>query len=307
MVDSVPVELRAGNPETSRASGGNLSRTRSLISRFLMCGNAQARVSSPDSLSNATTPGLLIGRPQDDQVTVRSQPRTIRRNPHRRSTGQLATGQAIRKTFSISALSLLVNVKKDRVHWHGDGLQLVVDAITDAHISLTNMRKGSVVYEVQVQRGLGQSVHIPVSKHGLYSIKIAAKHQSSDPSIAKVQRTELELHKGNDVLIPRIVGQYVHLEGGGQYSLLEIYGLPSSSADVIGVASEGEPAEYQNGEGLECVVCLSSDRDTIVLPCRHLCLCAECAENLRSRVDKCPICRECCQGLLQVKLIDDKD
>ena len=33
--------------------------------------------------------------------------------------------------------------------------------------------------------------------------------------------------------------------------------------------------------GAECVVCMSDMRDTLILPCRHLCLCNTCADSLR--------------------------
>ncbi|CAI5537561.1 unnamed protein product [Closterium sp. Naga37s-1] len=39
----------------------------------------------------------------------------------------------------------------------------------------------------------------------------------------------------------------------------------------------------------ECVVCLEDPRDTLVLPCRHLCLCLHCAKALRFQSNKCPI------------------
>lgn len=41
----------------------------------------------------------------------------------------------------------------------------------------------------------------------------------------------------------------------------------------------------------ECVVCLSDVRDTLILPCRHLCLCNTCADTLRYQANNCPICR----------------
>lgn len=299
MVDPVPIERRP----SSNARHGNMSRTRSLISRFLMCANLPARAASPESVTNATATQVVGSNTPSQQAAP-----SFRRNPHRRSSGQLATGQAIRKTFPISALSLLVNVKKDRVHWHGDHLHLIVDTVTKAKLSLNNMKKGTTILEVSVEEGLNQTIVIPVSKPGLYSLKITAETPNLfEASMVKMQRTELELHKGNDVLVPRVIGQYVQVEGGVQYSLLEIYGRPmSSSSDTIGIADDLDAERAILGDdGKECVVCLSSDRDTIVLPCRHLCLCAECAENLRSRVDKCPICRECCQGLLQVKLIEE--
>jgi hypothetical protein len=40
-----------------------------------------------------------------------------------------------------------------------------------------------------------------------------------------------------------------------------------------------------------CVICLTEKRDTTVFPCRHMCLCSECAGQLRYRDNRCPICR----------------
>ncbi|KAG0263116.1 hypothetical protein DFQ27_001918 [Actinomortierella ambigua] len=43
----------------------------------------------------------------------------------------------------------------------------------------------------------------------------------------------------------------------------------------------------------ECVICLSDVKDTLVLPCRHFCICNECADVLRRRTpQRCPICRQ---------------
>lgn len=43
----------------------------------------------------------------------------------------------------------------------------------------------------------------------------------------------------------------------------------------------------------ECVICLSDVKDTIVLPCRHFCICSECGDILRRRApQRCPICRQ---------------
>jgi hypothetical protein len=41
-----------------------------------------------------------------------------------------------------------------------------------------------------------------------------------------------------------------------------------------------------------CVICLTNLKDTLILPCRHLCLCHECANMTRAQAyGKCPICR----------------
>ncbi|KAL0197090.1 hypothetical protein M9458_005630, partial [Cirrhinus mrigala] len=52
------------------------------------------------------------------------------------------------------------------------------------------------------------------------------------------------------------------------------------------------PSDDENSDNSnECVVCLSDLRDTLILPCRHLCLCNSCADTLRYQANNCPICR----------------
>lgn len=41
----------------------------------------------------------------------------------------------------------------------------------------------------------------------------------------------------------------------------------------------------------ECAICLSNSKDTIIEPCRHMCLCFECANEFKNRSQKCPVCR----------------
>lgn len=53
----------------------------------------------------------------------------------------------------------------------------------------------------------------------------------------------------------------------------------------------------------ECVICMSDMRDTLILPCRHLCLCQSCADSLRYQANNCPICRVPFRALLQIKAL----
>eukprot|EP01087_Luapelamoeba_hula_P010113 TRINITY_DN2660_c0_g2_i1.p1 TRINITY_DN2660_c0_g2~~TRINITY_DN2660_c0_g2_i1.p1 ORF type:complete len:569 (+),score=120.93 TRINITY_DN2660_c0_g2_i1:77-1783(+) len=55
------------------------------------------------------------------------------------------------------------------------------------------------------------------------------------------------------------------------------------------------------GEDCGCVICMAEGRDTIVLPCRHMCLCRGCAEVLRYQSTKCPICRSPFESLLKIE------
>ncbi|CAE7157808.1 unnamed protein product [Rhizoctonia solani] len=86
------------------------------------------------------------------------------------------------------------------------------------------------------------------------------------------------------------------LIGNHTFRLHEIYGLasanaptpapqtypPASTTDHDGEALPDAHTQQQTYEfaGAECVLCLSSPREVMLLPCRHLVACKECAENM---------------------------
>lgn len=51
------------------------------------------------------------------------------------------------------------------------------------------------------------------------------------------------------------------------------------------------------------MICMSDVRDTLILPCRHLCLCNSCADSLRYQANNCPICRAPFRALLQIRAL----
>jgi rubrerythrin len=61
----------------------------------------------------------------------------------------------------------------------------------------------------------------------------------------------------------------------------ELFGVASSA---VGAATPATPAA-------ECTVCMTERCSTALLPCGHVCVCAECGETLRQRRDPCPVCR----------------
>jgi hypothetical protein len=98
---------------------------------------------------------------------------------------------------------------------------------------------------------------------------------------------------------------------GTSYELQEIYGLqqgPRNSktlSSLNGTTNQnGTSHSANNNEDEErlCVICLVNDRDTTVLPCRHMCMCHECAQELRKQTSKCPICRKEVESLMHIKL-----
>lgn len=98
-----------------------------------------------------------------------------------------------------------------------------------------------------------------------------------------------------DGTVPKPVKQKVSV-GGCAYELHDIYGISASAGD-----EKTEDDDLDDGDSL-CVICLSDERTTAVLPCRHMCLCADCAQSLRTQSNKCPICRGPVQSLLHIKV-----
>ncbi|CAH9091597.1 unnamed protein product [Cuscuta europaea] len=173
---------------------------------------------------------------------------------------------------------------------------------------------------VQFQQGLAQKFRQPsgtgidlsifdeaeLSKEGemdVYPLAIKAEacpdNQSeenplSGPTNSQITQAVFEKDKGEYHL--RVVKQILWVNGM-RYELQEIYG--------IGNSTDGESEESENGK--ECVICLSEPRDTTVLPCRHMCMCSGCAKVLRFQTNRCPICRQPVDRLLEIKVNNDTE
>ena len=123
----------------------------------------------------------------------------------------------------------------------------------------------------------------------------------------------------------------------GVYSRLTLYGMENfipetsvSSANAHRTSTESSPntsAEARAGNASsaettavdpssDCIICLTNKQNTIMFPCRHLCLCAECASilatqsgNMENNYDhqpqaqekKCPVCRKPVVLMFQLK------
>lgn len=91
----------------------------------------------------------------------------------------------------------------------------------------------------------------------------------------------------------KVVKQILWIDGE-RYELQEIFGLASSSSEQI---DDGD-----DDIGKECVICMSEPRNTAVLPCRHLCMCSDCAKSFRVQSNKCPICRQPVETLMEINV-----
>ncbi|CAJ1018389.1 Zinc finger, C3HC4 type (RING finger)/Prokaryotic RING finger family 4, putative [Leishmania lindenbergi] len=70
----------------------------------------------------------------------------------------------------------------------------------------------------------------------------------------------------------------------------EVYDLEDVFDDGRGDDVRDAAGDEEDMEGL-CVICLTNQKDTTILPCRHMCLCNTCAAHLRLSNNRCPLCR----------------
>ncbi|XP_022089304.1 probable E3 ubiquitin-protein ligase MGRN1 [Acanthaster planci] len=88
---------------------------------------------------------------------------------------------------------------------------------------------------------------------------------------------------------------------GVYYMLQEIFGIENKNSGEPGKTPEED--EFADDIGSDCVICMSDPRDTLILPCRHLCLCSTCADSLRYQASCCPICRAPFRALLRIRAL----
>uniref|UniRef100_A0A5B7B6T9 RING-type E3 ubiquitin transferase n=1 Tax=Davidia involucrata TaxID=16924 RepID=A0A5B7B6T9_DAVIN len=107
-----------------------------------------------------------------------------------------------------------------------------------------------------------------------------------------VQITQAVIEKNyEDPFQVRVIRQVLWIDKV-RYELREIYGIGNSAAE----------SSNDNDAGKECVICMTEPKDTAVLPCRHMCMCSECAKALRLQSNKCPICRQSIEELIEIKV-----
>jgi len=145
------------------------------------------------------------------------------------------------------------------------------------------------------------------ASHDRYAIVICLEVAPGALANSKVssQTTFVDIISRPKMMSPslRLLKQKIQV-GGHSFELQEIYGLDRSKSSNAAGARAGSSTDGAGGDddGPECVICMTETRDTTVLPCRHMCMCSDCAKYLRLQSNKCPICRTNIQSLLQIKI-----
>lgn len=118
--------------------------------------------------------------------------------------------------------------------------------------------------------------------------------ETKDDSHKQITQAVLEKKDNEELFQVRVIRQLLWVDGV-RYELREIYGIGSSVMEEIS----------NNETGGSCVICMTEPKDTAVLPCRHMCMCGECAKALRLQSNKCPICRQPIEELIEIKVSND--
>jgi len=72
---------------------------------------------------------------------------------------------------------------------------------------------------------------------------------------------------------------------------LIVDGVTYLMQEIYGIENKEISSKIVDDNSAECIICMGNPRDTVILPCRHLCICCGCAEALRFKLQNCPICR----------------
>ncbi|XP_057546609.1 probable E3 ubiquitin-protein ligase LUL3 [Amaranthus tricolor] len=115
---------------------------------------------------------------------------------------------------------------------------------------------------------------------------------SSTEGSPRVQVTQAVIETKNDGSFHvKAIRQILYIDGV-RYELRDLYGIGNSSSEGF---NDDDP-------GKECVICMTEPKNTAVMPCRHLCMCSDCAKELRLQTNKCPICRQPISELIEIKI-----
>jgi len=132
-------------------------------------------------------------------------------------------------------------------------------------------------------------VVIVIQSDSATAMKLNSSERST-PIVTQQTTFANVIHCSDDTYVIKPIKQKI-LCSGRTFIVHDIFGLENG----------------ENETGRECVICMTDARDTAVLPCRHLCLCSACAEELRQQSNKCPICRSTVKHMVEIKIGKDNN
>lgn len=93
------------------------------------------------------------------------------------------------------------------------------------------------------------------------------------------------------------VTRQVCIVNGVPFEIKTIFGLE----EHVEHGSEHVEGGEDEDEDKECLICLSEPKDTLLMPCSHMCVCEDCGKQLVKGKHTCPVCRGNISALIPMK------
>ena len=199
-------------------------------------------------------------------------------------TGQIAAPTGIQRDVTVE-----MPITQVPIHVARRSLKLENDVLSGS-IDLVEGRKGRM--EIWLGQGNKQIYKTDLDNSLAWSVSINTKDMILIKAVCDGVEEVTQLLIGEEGGL-QVMAQTINTSSHS-IELYDIYGQPSVSSHSTGSMDS-------NSSTKECIACLSNAKDTVVLPCRHMCLCSSCAEGVRSRADKCPLCRQHFSAFLHLK------
>jgi len=123
------------------------------------------------------------------------------------------------------------------------------------------------------------------------------------PLIIKMETKTDRINAEKKILYTYFTFRYTSGKYEGRFlkQKLQVHNNTYILDDIYGIA-DSDLSEKTDVEGKECTICFTNKVDTVVLPCKHMCLCSDCAKDLRDRESqKCPMCRTTIESYMGLK------
>ena len=211
------------------------------------------------------------------------------------SKGQLLSFSDYKTTGSPKVLEIGLSVHRDSVRLISDdlglkGLSLTLDTKEEMQVTVFYFAKEIIDSKTKAQylslaQGRSpQQTSVKVSPGLSQEILIAP---NLDLSKFTDDECKFKDHRTFPIVI-FIKGKdesalyYYKIEGERVVKVRETYTVGEKTHEVLDLYGDSTQ---------DCTVCLSDCSVMMAMPCRHVCLCEKCFNNLMERERKCPVCR----------------
>ena len=131
-----------------------------------------------------------------------------------------------------------------------------------------------------------------VDVHGLVHIQVEQGELHSIEKNAALQ--QLEEHMTNLALQER-EGTHAPSWASNQTSAASSHFsdmLPGLNLSGLEVDEQPSQEPLLSRSDMVCVVCMEREKKVVLLPCKHMCMCKVCTDEILAIKAQCPVCRE---------------